>query len=83
MKNAILQYTNQAVVDSKGFIEGNVAEYLILSTQSENFEYRFYLSDEEYDEYEKASNERRQEIRDEVDNWIRENFNFNISEWNY
>ena len=42
-----------------------------------------YLSEAEIDEYEKASSDRRFEIQSEVKNWIKSNYDYDISEFDY
>ena len=85
MKNSAVQFTKQYVKDAKlnGYIDGNVAEHLILNTQSEDQGYQNWLSDEEIDEYENTSSERRQEIRDEIECFIKEHFDIDIDDFDY
>lgn len=83
MKNSALQLTRQYVNDSTEYIDGNVAEHLILNVQSADQGYLEYLSEDEIEEYEYATPERRAEIQDEIENWINDNFNLDISEFEY
>lgn len=41
------------------------------------------MSDEEVEESESANADRRAEIEDEIEKWISDNFNFDISEFEY
>lgn len=85
MKNSAVQFAKQYVKDAKanGYIDGNVAEHLILNTQSEDQGYQSWLSDEEIEEYENASSERRQEVRDEIEDFIKEHFDIDVEEFDY
>lgn len=82
MKNSASQLTRAYIHDNKQFIEGNVAEHLMLNLEAISC-YSEYLSDEEIEEYENASLERKSEIESEIENWINDNFNFDISEFEY
>ena len=82
MKNSAGQLTRAYIHDNKQFIEGNVAEHLMLNLESVS-DYNEYLSDEEIEEYENASIERKSEIETEIETWINDNFNFEISEFKY
>ena len=82
MKPAILQLTKQHVQDSRQYNEGNIAEHLLLNTGSVENGYFFYLTDDEIEEYENSS-ERRKELEIEVKNWIKKNFDFDFSEFEY
>jgi hypothetical protein len=85
MKNSAVQFAKQYVQDAKSncYIDGNVAEYLILNTQSEDQGYQSWLSDEEIEEYENANSERRQEIRNEIEKFIKEHFDIDVENFNY
>ena len=85
MKNSALQFTRQYVKDaqSNGYINGNVAEHLILNVQSEDQGYQSYLTDDEIENYESSSSEKRAETRNEIEAWITDNFNFDVSEFEY
>jgi hypothetical protein len=82
MKNSVLQFTKQAVNDNKQYIDGNVAEHLILTTQSLEHGYFEYLTEEEIEEFENNS-KRRAELETEVEKFINDNFNFDIEEFEY
>ena len=82
MKNSAMQLTKAYIHDNKQFIEGNVAEHLMLTIEAVS-NYSEYLADEEIEEYVNASPERKAEIELEVESWIRDNFNFDISEFEY
>ena len=83
MKNSALQFTRQYVNESTEYIDGNVAEHLILNVQSADQGYLEYLSEDEIEEYENATPERRAEIQNEIENWINDNFDFDVSEFEY
>jgi len=84
MKTSVLQFTRQSVANNKEFIEGNIAEYLILNVQSDEYGYHGYFSDDESHEYDGEANaNRRCEMRNEVEDFINENFDFDISEFEY
>lgn len=80
MKNSALQFTRQYVQDNTEYIDGNVAEHLILNVRSADQGYLEYLSEDEIEEYENATFERTVEIQNEIENWINDNFNFDISD---
>ncbi|MDD4515384.1 hypothetical protein [Massilibacteroides sp.] len=82
MKNSAGQLTRAYINDNKQFIEGNIAEHLMLNLEAVSC-YNEYLSDEEIEEYENASMERKAEIEAEIENWINYNFNFDISKFEY
>lgn len=75
MKNSVLTLTEAHVSDSKQYINGNVAEHLINETQSMEFGYYFFLTDEEIESFEKDA-EKRAELIEEVESFINENFNY-------
>lgn len=85
MKNSTLQFTKQYVKDaqSNGYIDGNIAEHLILNIQSEDQGYQSYLTDDEIEEYENASSERRIEIREEIESFIKNHFDYDVDEFDY
>lgn len=82
MKPAILQLTKQYVQDSRQYNEGNIAEFLLLGAESVDNGYFFYLTDDEIEEYENNS-ERRIELETEIKDWIKNNFDFDFSEFEY
>lgn len=82
MKNSALQLTKAYVKDFQNVIEGNVAEHLMLNLKAVSC-YNEYLSDDEVEEYNNASTERQSEIEEEIKKWINDNFNFDISEFEY
>lgn len=83
MKYSAKQYTDQYIIDAKQYIDGNIAEHLICNVQSEENGYYSYLSDEEIEEYENCSRERKNEIEQSVESFINENYNYDISEFIY
>jgi len=78
MKNNSLTLINMHVNDSKQYIESNVAEHLINEIRSLEFGYYSYMTENEIDEYEKATNDRREAMRQEIEDFINENFNYEI-----
>jgi len=68
-------HDNRQVINENG---GNVAEYLITDTEAQDQGWLEFMTDEEAEEYEKASAERREEIRNDIRNWINENYNYNL-----
>lgn len=84
MKQSVHQFTRQVVNDNKDFIlEGNIAEWLINEASSHEWGIHWYLSDDESLEYDRATTARRAEIEQEVFNYIKENWNFDISDFDY
>jgi hypothetical protein len=79
MKNSVLSSTSNYVHDNKEFIINNVADYLLLNVQNEEFGYYFYLSDDEIYEYENATSYKRNKTRIEIEKFIVTNFNYNIN----
>ena len=74
MKHNIKELTDMHVSDSKQHITGDVAEHLINEAHNIENGWYFYLSDEEIAEYETAPPDIRQEIQDEIVQWIAENY---------
>jgi len=81
MKTNALQLTEAYVADNKQYINGNVSEHLIMDAQSAEFGYHWYITDEEIEELERGSSERKVEIKLEVENFIKNNFDFDISDF--
>jgi len=84
MKNSALQYTRQHLQEAKQYQESdmNIAEYLILTAKAEDTGYFSYLTDEEIEEFENDS-QRRDELEQEVETFINENFNFSFENFTY
>jgi hypothetical protein len=80
MKHSAKQLTKAYIHDNRQYIEGNVAEHLMLNLEGVS-SYHEYLSDEEIEEYENATLERRAEMEKEVENWITENFSYDIQKY--
>lgn len=86
MKHNIASLIEMVISESKQYIidnGGNVAQYLEQSAESEEFGWYFYLTDEEVTEYERADADRREEIREDIRNFIQENYDYNILKKNY
>jgi hypothetical protein len=82
MKHSANQLTRAYIHDNKQFINGNIAEHLMLNIEAVS-NYNEYLSDEEIEEYENASLNRKAEIENEIEAWIKENFDYDITEFEY
>lgn len=84
MKNSAYQFTRQYISDAKVYNESsdNIAEHLILTAQSEDNGYLFYLTEDEKEEFENNS-ERASELIQEIEDWINENFNYTFEEFQY
>jgi hypothetical protein len=82
MKHSAEQLTRAYIHDNKQFINGNIAEHLMLNIEAVS-NYNEYLSDEEFEEYENASPERKSEIENEIEGWIKEKFDYDITEFEY
>lgn len=77
MKNSILTLTQSYVSDNSQFINGNVAEYLILEADvGENY-FFWYLSDEEIEEI-NGNPELWAKKWDEVVEFLKSNFDYEI-----
>ena len=84
MKYSALQYTKQHLQEAKQYQESdmNIAEYLILTAKAEDTGYFSYLTDEEIEEFENDS-QRRDELEQEIETFINENFNFSFENFTY
>lgn len=81
MKTSIKTSLDLYVSDNSSFIlenGGNAAEYILADTESQDQGWLWFLSDEEISEYENASSDRRQEIEDEIRNFVNENYSYNL-----
>lgn len=82
MKNSIKTYTDAVVYDNKEYIiknGGDVAEYLLANAENLEFGWFFYLSSEEILEYEDSNSNKIEEIRNEIKDFINDNYNYNIN----
>ena len=82
MKHSAMQLTRAYIHDNREFIEGNIAEHLMLNLKAVSSYYE-YLSDEDLEEYNNASIERKRAIEIEVEEWIDDNFNYDITDFEY
>ena len=84
MKKTALQFTNQFLQEAKHYNEYdyNIAEYLINTIQNKENGYFFYLTDDEIEEFEENII-RREELKNEVETFINENFDFNFEKFDY
>lgn len=83
MKSSINTLIEMVISDSKNFIienGGNVADHLIASLNATDQGEYWYLSDEEAEEYEKASQERKAEIYASIESFLNKNYNYNIAD---
>ncbi len=83
MKKSALQFTRQMVEAIKHYIDGNVAEHLISDAKNEECGFHYYMSNNEAEEYDRASSQRRAEMENQIIDFINTNFNFDISEFEY
>lgn len=82
MKNSALQLARQIVNDNKSFIEGNIAEYMIQEVDSNDNNFFQYLTDAEIEEM-NGNPEKWKVLGEEVYTMLRENFDFDITEFEY
>jgi ribosomal protein S13 len=82
MKSSALQLAKQIVNDNKSFIDGNIAEYMIQEVDSNDNNFYQYLTDEEIEEM-NGNVQKTQELGEEVYTMLKENFNYDISEFVY
>lgn len=81
MKNAIETLLNSYIHDNEEYIlqnGGNVANHILADTEAQDQGWLWFLSDEEIDEYENADAARREGIRNEIREYINENYNYNL-----
>lgn len=83
MKSSALQLAKQIVNDNKRFIEGNISEYMIQEVESNDSNLYQYLTDEEIEECESTIRNKRGNHFRAVQNMLCENFNYDISEFEY
>ncbi len=82
MKNSASQIAKQIVQDHKEFIEGNISEYLIHETLKNDVNLYQYLTEDEI----KVINENTDiwmKHDQEVEKMLIDNFDFDISEFEY
>lgn len=82
MKSSALQLARQIVNDNKEFIEGNIAEYMIQEVDENENNFYQYLTDEEIEEM-NGNPKKWNKLGQEVYAMLRENFDFDISEFQY
>ncbi len=82
MKNSALQLAKQIVNDNKSFIDGNIAEYMIKQLDADENNFYLYLTDEEIEEMNNNPT-RWHELGEEVYTMLRDNFDFDIEEFEY
>lgn len=82
MKTTAKQLTRAYVRDFRTSIDGNVADHLLATIDAVS-NYEEYLTDEEIEDYENASPDRRDEVQQEVKDWIKDNFDFDINDFEY
>ena len=82
MKASIKTIFDSVAHDNREYIKengGNVAEYILSSTEASDQPWLEFLTDEEIEEYENATAERREEIREEIRAFINDNYNYNVN----
>ena len=82
MKASALQLAKQIVNDNKSFIDGNIAEYMIQEVESNDNNFFQYLTDEEIEEM-NCNPTKWNELGEQVYKMLNENFNYDISEFEY
>lgn len=82
MKTSALQLAKQIVNDNKSFIDGNIAEYMIQEVESNDNNFFQYLTDEEIEEM-NGNHEKWNELGEQVYKMLNENFNYDISKFEY
>ena len=82
MKAEAIQLATNIVYDNKNFIEGNVAEYMIREFYANDENFYQYLTDEEMEEM-NGNEQKWHKLGVEVVNMLKENFNYDISEFIY
>ena len=82
MKNSALQQTRAYVNDNKQFIEGNVSEHLLNNFWNNDNVFYEYLTDEEIENMNNDV-ELTKKLGEEVEKFINNNFDFDISEFEY
>jgi len=82
MKASALQLAKQIVNDNKSFIDGNIAEYMIQEVESNDNNFYQYLTDEEIEEM-NGNPAKWNELGEQVYKMLNENFNYDISKFEY
>ena len=82
MKNSALQLATQIIQDNKDFISGNITEYMIQEVDMSHNNFFQYLTDEEMYEID-GNQEKWNELEDQVNEMLRENFDYDISKFVY
>ena len=82
MKNSALQLATQIIQDNKDFISGNITEYMIQEVDMSYNNFFQYLTDEEMYEID-GNQEKWNELEDQVNEMLRENFDYDISKFVY
>lgn len=82
MKASALQLAKQIVNDNKSFIDGNIAEYMIQEVESNDNNFFQYLTDEEIEAM-NGNPAKWNELGEQVYKMLNENFNYDISEFEY
>jgi len=84
MKKAALQLALQIVNYNKQYIRGNIAEYLLPSIDMDVVNFFQYLTEEEVESYDGvAFTWQHTEEGEELESMIRDNFDYNIEEFEY
>jgi hypothetical protein len=82
MKSSALQLAKQIVNDNKQFIEGNIAEYMLQEVDSNDNNFYQYLTDEEIEEM-NGNPTKWEELGNQVTKMLKDNFNYDISKFEY
>lgn len=82
MKNSISQYIKAYIHDNKNFIDGNIAEHLLYNFYNNDNVFYEYLTDEEIEEI-NNNVELTHKKGEEIVTFIKNNFNYDIAEFEY
>lgn len=85
MKTNIKTLLDSFVHDTEQYIienGGNVADYIIADTTAEEYGYFWFLTEREITEFENDQT-RRAELKEEIINYIKENYNYNLKAEKY
>jgi len=80
MKDSIATMLDSLVHDNREHIKengGNAAEYIMTDTEAQDQGWLWFLDDEEIEEFENDSM-RRDELKREITEYVRRNYNYNI-----
>lgn len=82
MRNSAIQLANQIVQDSREYITGNIAEYMIQEVDTNDNNFFQYLTHEEIEEM-NGNQEKWNELGNQINKMLNDNFDYDISEFEY